>query len=87
MTESEEWEVTLTVVRRPSDLHKGFIKIREFTDLFLELKAWALKKGFEVTGNPKTKRTNCPACGRIVRSLTAKRCPMCSAPLAARLPK
>ena len=87
MVESEEWEVKLSIVRRPSELDKGFINDREFTDLFLELKAFALKKGFEVTGKPETKRTNCPSCGRIIRSLTAKRCPMCAAPLAARLPK
>lgn len=87
MVESEEWEVNLSVVRRPSERSKGLITDNQFHDWFLELQAWALKQGFSVTGLPKTKRTNCPTCGRIIRSLTAKRCPMCSAPLAARLPE
>ena len=87
MVESEEWQVDLAVTRRPGDRHRGLINDQEFKDFFLELKSWALDKGYYVTGLPKTKRTNCPSCGRIIRSLTAKRCPMCAAPLAARLPK
>ena len=87
MVESEEWEVNLSVVRRPNDRHKGLITDSQFRDLFMEMQAWALGKGFAISGLPKTKRTNCPSCGRIIRSLTAKRRPMCGESLAARLPK
>ena len=79
MSESNEWELPLTIRRKPSHRKLGPITYEQFERLWDNLVHKAHELGFTIAGVPRPKRTNCPHCGRIIRRPAGMggRCPMC----------
>ena len=75
--QSNDWQLTLTLRRRPSNQGMGLIGQPAVDALLAKLSTVAEAEGFTLSGTAKAVRMNCPHCGRIIRTLGAKRCPMC----------
>jgi len=82
MPESTEWELPITIRRRPSERTKGYIAEPELHQLWDELVHRAYELGFTISGVPKPKSENCPSCGKIIRCpIMPTICPYCQAKL------
>lgn len=77
MTQATEWEMGLTIFRRPSERKKGPINDKDFDVLMDKLVKAAFDHGYVIAGVPKPKRDNCPNCGKIVRSPLKDKCGFC----------
>lgn len=81
---ANEWELNLTLRRRPSERKRGQISDEDMTTIYNELVQLAHTKGYTLGGIPKAVRFNCPHCGKILRGPTIKKtCPHCMASLGA----
>ena len=74
--ESHEWDLPITIRRRPSNRKLGQIKIEDISRLWDAMVDKAHELGFVIAGIPKPKATNCPSCGRLMLG-TGRRCSMC----------
>ena len=80
-SESANWELPITIHRRPSTRGLGPITDSDMFKLFDAMVVLAYEKGYTIAGVPRPTQTNCPKCGRLVRSAELKRCPLCGAGL------
>ena len=79
--ESANWELPIAIHRRPSSRGLGPITDSDMFKLREALFGMAYDMGYTVTGVAMPVQTNCPKCGRLVRSSELKRCPLCGAKL------
>ena len=77
--ESPEWELNLTIRRRPSNRKLGLISQSEVEQLRNKMAEMAAALGLVLGGTPAPKRANCDVCGRIISNVMLGKCQWCGA--------